>query len=458
MSDEQRAFNFIPPESILYRIVGEKVEFGRKDRWQRKLARQFEKILLPFIALMVVAAFTMQGQLREPLPGLGISPAALLSLFFFGTTAALVIFLLGSNFFLKTKAGGSQGALKMNLISKFTGSRINDMEIDVLIKSHVVLNRNAARFAIFNDMVDERGKLKVQTAREDTLMASHKTVKDLQKNPAIKRLMNEINIDYNEKSGKIEVKDANGQTEKQEETFLESKSTQSTSLVATQQQTTRQQYSPRASLTETVTVERFLQGKDELYMHVVDVTPAYDYKGMKLPGLLFLHEKKNIDEIFPQPVSVYAVVGWTFGIIPMYCVDFVPVDDINGIPIFYPTTTKERNLKLANLGYWQESLPSVEAVNAAKNLVQLELALPLKKAMDYYEEQTRAIDQNINKITRKGIGFADRIINYWKIIHKPEEKPILWFYYAIFGFFLAVFTSPLWYPIFTNLARFFTGN
>lgn len=457
MSDEQQAFNFIPPESILYRIVGEKVEFGRKDRWQRKLARQFEKILLPFIALMVVAAFTMQGQLRDPIPGLGISPAAILSLFFFGITAALVIFLLGSNFFLKTKAGGAQGALKMNLISRFTGSRINDMEIDILVKSHIVMNRNTARFAIFNDIIDNKGRLRIQTEREDSLMASHKTVEELQKSPAIQRLMNEINIDYNEESGKIEVKSDSSQAPQTDQTFLQKKSQDSTAMVATQQQVVQQKYSPRASLTETVTVDRFLHGKEELYIHIIDVKPEFNYKGMKLPGLIFLHEKKNIDEIFPQPVNVYAVVGWTFGLIPMWCVDFVAVDDINGIPIFYPTTTKERNLKIANLGYWHEDLPSVEAVQAAKNMINLEVALPLKKAMDYYEEQTRAIDQNINKITRKGIGFADRIINYWKIIHKPEEKPILWLYYALFGFFLAVFTSPIWYPMFTNFINWLKG-
>jgi hypothetical protein len=460
MSDEQKAFNYIPPDSILYRVVGVKKEFGKKDRWQRKIARQFEKILLPIVLLLVIAAFTMQGQARQPIPGLGLSPAAILSLAFFGITAIVVVFLLGSQFFLKTKAGGAQGALKMNIISKFTGSRINDMEIDVLIKSSIVMNRDTARLMIFNKIIDDKGRLKIQTTEEDTFMTSHKTLPELVNNPAIKRLMNDINIEFDEKKEEIVVRDAKGKkvdNKKVKETFLQkTQGNQSTALVLKEQENQRPTFSPRASITERVTVERFLQGKDELYIHVVDVSPEYEYRGMKLPGLIFLHEKKNISEIFPQPVNVYAVVGWTFGIIPMHCIDFVPIDDINGIPIFIPTTSKERNLKLANLGYWQEKFPSIEAVVAAKNLIQLEVALPFKKLMDFYEQQNRAVDQNINKMTRKGIGFSNRIINYWKIIHKPEEKPILWLYYAILGFFLAVFTSPLWYPIFTNIARWFT--
>lgn len=442
-------FDDIPRDSVLHQITGKEMTFSNWEKRKMLIARQFERVALVVISMLVMFVFVFQGSMRDKIPILNMTLGSIFGLFFIFILAFLFVFIFGSSFFLRTKAGGSQGALKFNIIDKFTGSRQNDMEIDVLIKRHTILNRHIAGYTILEDIikvVGDKAVLRLQTEKEDTFMQEGKTIDDLKKNPRIQALMKEANI-YNKPKNNKKANSINGKNTKALVTIGNRPSAHLDAL--TNKGLIDYNESP---------LYKLLYGVEEVYTHILDVTPEYNYKGRKLSGIVFVDEEKDINKIFPQAVPVYASMGWNFGKIPMAIMDFCDVIDINGFPILITNTDKERNLKRANLGYIHENIPSKQSLVSSHNLIMLNIAAPLKKLLDASNEFLKNTEDNMNKISRKGVGVANRYINYWKTVHKPEDNNIEWLIAITIGFCIAVASHEIWIPILDGIVDFFRGG
>ncbi len=461
-----KSFESIPEGSILHLVTGTIEEFGGFAYFKRYISKRFEKIALPFLFILLIFVLWSQGQFREPLPWFGVSLGFIMNLFFLMMAFGILIFIFGSFIFLKTKAGGAQGAIKFNIINEFTGSRENEMEHDMLIKRHKVLDPSMEQFKIFEDIIDEYGHLDIDIDKEDTMQDRDFSLADIEKDPAIAELIAEIEIPQENKasdSPEFEVtKDKKHKyasapfAEEKPQTKAEvddlRQSNQASLVIQKPQVTSSYDIYQRPTYTEVTPLSKFFPDKDKFLVHVIDFTSEYEFRGMKQPGLLMTFPDENLDSIFPQPTDVFATVGMTFGTIPMYCIDLIPIAFKGKVPLYYPVTNKKRNLSLANLGHYHEVLPSQESIISALNLIELVVARPLKLALNHLETQTRSFTGNIDKITRRGMGFADRHINYWKIMHKPEtpQGAGWWILAGVIGTLL---TSPWWLSPFKALAK-----
>ena len=459
-------FGFIPEDSILHLIAGSVEKFGRMGRFKRWFSKRYEKIALPFLFAGLMIVLWSQGQFREPIPILGIPAGVIINLFFLIVSMVVLVFIFGSFFFLKMKAGGAQGALKFNVINEYTGSRENEVEHDVLIKRHNVINPNLARFEIFEKILDKYGRPK-QMVNTETLKDEDYNFDDITSDPTISEIIAEIDPEKSSSSVSPSVTPPIVQPHKYAKTAFEEEDLESSSVsnnitdltVANQSQLimaheSQKKQDPivgRPVFTEITPISSFFRDKDLFLVHVIDFTSQYEFRKSKQPGMLMLYPDENLDNIFPQPTDVFATVGMTFGTIPMYCVDVIPIAYKGKVPLYYPVTTKKRNLSLANLGHYHEILPTKDAILSALNLVELEVARPLQLVLNYIGKQTDSHMDNMDQLIRRGMGFADRQLNSHKIMHKPES-PKNSYEYILLGFGIALLTVFWWYPIWKFVA------
>ncbi len=459
-------FGFIPEDSVLHLIAGSVEKFGRIGRFKRWFAKRYEKIALPFLFAGLMIVLWSQGQFTEPLPILGVPAGLIINLFFLIVSMVVLVFIFGSFFFLKMKAGGAQGALKFNVINEYTGSRENEIEHDVLIKRHNVINPNLARFELFTKILDKYGRPK-QKVSTDTMQDMDYRFEDIESDPTI----SEIIAEYEEKEGTpspvspvtppiVEPEKYAKTPFPEEDKDVQSVNGQVVDLTVSNQDQIimahkkENKLSPLANrpvFTEITPLSPFFPDKDLFLVHVIDFTSQYEFRGSKQPGMLMLYPEENLDSIFPQPTDVFATVGMTFGTIAMYCVDVIPIAYKGKVPLYYPTTTKKRNLSLANLGHYHEILPTKEAIISALNLIELEVARPLQLILNYIGKQTDSHMDNMDQLIRRGMGFADRQLNSHKIMHKPEQPKQAW-EFLLLGFGISLLTVFWWYPIWKFLA------
>lgn len=459
-------FGFIPEDSILHLIAGSVEKFTRFGRFKRWFSKRYEKIALPFLFAGLMIVLWSQGQFREPIPILGIPAGVIINLFFLMVSMVVLVFIFGSFFFLKMKAGGAQGALKFNVINEYTGSRENEIEHDVLIKRHSVINPNLARFELFAKILDKYGRPK-QMVNTESMQDSDYNFEDIKSDPTIDELIAEIEPKpantppitpvvppYADPSkyGKMPFPEIDATAKPIASDLPDLTVPNQTSLIlAHEKPAPTSALATRPVFTEITPLSIFFKDKDLFLVHVIDFTSEYEFRKSKQPGMLMLYPDENLDNIFPQPTDVFATVGMTFGTIPMYCVDVIPIAYKGKVPLYYPITTKKRNLSLANLGHYHEILPTKEAIVSALNLVELEVARPLQMVLNYIGKQTDSHMDNMDQLIRRGMGFADRQLNSHKIMHKPES-PKNSYEYILLGFVIALFSVVWWYPVWKFLA------
>jgi len=198
----------------------------------------------------------------------------------------------------------------------------------------------------------------------------------------------------------------------------------------------------RVLIREETPLAKFLRGIGNIYIHVIDFTSEFEYKGKKYPGLIFLHEKKTLQEIFPPPSKAFCMVGWTFGDIPVVCTEFVEIDTYKNIPIFYPVITKDRLLMIANLGFYDEKLPSIQTVKSAKNLIELEIAYQLIQHVEFLEKRFTTHEIHTKKMLRKEMGIFDRAMTTWTKLRAPEKQDYWWLLPFVAGLAIGFLAFP----------------
>jgi len=460
-------YDTIHEDSILHTIQGVSERFGRSKKFKRYISRRLERVLLGIGLVLVIVVFWTQSMSGEAIPFLGMSFRLIGTLVGLIFCVFVLVFIFGSTIFLKTKAGGAKGAIKFNIISPQTGGRTNQMEFDMLIKRHEVLNRNMAQFSMFQDILDAHGKLTIDINKDDTLQESDYHLDDIRDDPVIAELLSEVEPSPKDRKiasptkppipSRMENDYVRAPFDRDSSPHIETISTQaSQQSVLIQHQKKYNQFDVKENefvLAEITPLSSFFKDLDRFYVHVIDFTDDYEYNGMKQRGVIFIYPKENLYDILPQSdVAIFMTVGLTFGNIPSYHTDFVPIAYKGKVPIFYPLMTKERNLKLGNLGYFHETLPTPEAITSAKNLIELVVSKPLKFIFDDLLVQVKSYTEGIEKTTRKGMGFSTRVLNYNKVMHQPEKSVSHW-WWAFGGFFGAVITYQWWIGIVQSIAN-----
>jgi len=464
----ESGYDTIDEDSILYTIQGVAERFGRAGSTKKYFSRRMEKFLLPIGVAVVILVFWGQSLPVEQVPILGMSVRLLATLIGIMFSIFILVFIFGSTFFLKTKAGGSKGALKFNTISQYTGARMNEMENDMLIKSHRVLNRNLDQFSIFQDILDSKGKITIDINKDDTLQEEDYHLDDIRSDSVIAEILSEVEEkpepepaamgtspplptrrDHN--FGNAPFDEALSGSDAQE--LQKDEYDQTVLMQSTKEYSQYDVKKDERVIAEITPMSKFFKDLDRFYIHIIDFTDNYEFNGMKQKGLIFIYPEEDLSKILPRSdVPIFMTVGFTFGSIPSYHTDFIPIAFKGKVPIYYPLMTKERNLKLGNLGYFHETIPSRQAIVSAKNLIELVVAKPLKFILNDLLVQVKSYTEGMEKITRKGMGYADRTLNQHKIMHQPDSAVNHW-WWALGGFMGAVITYQWWIGIVQAVAN-----
>jgi len=445
----------VPPDSILAMLTTEAEDFTGREALMRWITRRYDKLALPFILILTIFVFGMYQMFRDPTPIFGLSLGQIFAFGFLIFLLLLLSMLLGSNFLLTMKAGKGKGNFKFNLIDKKTGTRMNDIEIDAIVKNHYRINRNTQRFAIFEDLIDAYGKLDLPHSFLDEEIKIESSFSSLSGDPIIAEIQKEVK-DWNITIPEVLVpeKFRNEEEKKRKEASKQYVAGGQQLVVHNRniKQSMQNPFDIKTTIREVSPLFAFLEGSSNVYVHVIDFQNEFEYKGKKYPGLIFLHEKKTLQEIFPDPSKAFCMVGWTFGDIPVISTQFVEIEKYKNVPIFYPDVTRDRLMKIATLGFYDDELPSLREVMAAKNLIELEVALPLMQYVQFIERRFATLDENQKKMLRKELAVADRALGTWKKVHLKEEKKE-WVFPFVIGFLLCLILYPYLQWIFGIFAQ-----
>lgn len=444
----------VSPDSILAMLTSQADDFTTWEGITRWVTRRYDKLALPVILLMSVVTIMAYQVFQDPTPFFGLTIGQIFAFGFFIFLILLLSMLLGSNFILTMKAGKGKGNYKFNLI--FNGKRMNDIEIDVILKDHHRINRYTPRFKIFEEYVDSYGKLNLPSNFINENITVETSFESLEGDPIISELQTVV------KDWKLDIparlvpdKFKNEEQKKVKEDSKQYSAGQLVQRPAMNLDTLLVDPNTHQSVIQDINpLHEFLSGSKNIYVHVLDFHNEFEYKGKKYPGLIFLHEKKTLQEIFPDPCNAFCMVGWTFGDIPVVTTQFVEIDSYKNIPIFYPDITRDRLIKISTLGFHDDVLPSIETAYGSKNLIELEVALPLMQYVQFIEKRFATLDDNQKKMMRKELALADRALGVWKQLHyKKEEKN--WLVPLVVGFLLCLVMYPYFQYIFSLFANFF---
>lgn len=414
----------VPAGSILASLTGEVEDFTTIEGIKRYIAKRYDKLMIPFMVLGIFVVMAMNSIFVQPTPFFGWTLGQIVGGLFFVVLLSMIILLLGSSFILTMKSGKGKGNMKFNLRDR-NANRMNDIEIDLIIADYQRINRNHERFSLFEDMLTETGELVLRKQEDRTEKTVSRTFASLKGDEIIAEIQRESE-DYN-----LNIPES--QMPKFKKKDNENKDYQTGTALVTQEQVKsvafrrlRKSLTPEGEdatlIQETSPLHKFLDGSKEIFIHIIDFTSQYEYKGKKYPGIIFLHEKRNLQDIFPNPTKAYCMIGWTFGDIPVVTTAFIEIAKYKGIPIFYPTETKDRLLMIANLGFYDENLPSQKTVNACKNLIELHISNEIIQEIEYLNKRMAKHDKSTRKQLRDGLTLDSRALDIRKKIHTKKTS------------------------------------
>ena len=439
----------VPPWSILAMLTGEADDFTGIEAIKRWITRRYDKLIIPFMVMGIFLALAVNNIFTAPTFLFGWSLGQIFTGLFILSLVLVFIMLLFSSFILTMKSGKGKGNMKFNLRDQ-NAERLNEIEIDVIIKNYVRINRNTKRFEIFKDMLTDKGELNLPDSDTTSKTTVSTSFESLAGDSVIAGVQAEvkdwkINIPKEDMPKFKDVKEEETQQyvvnplEEQAQSLITRQATQSVNYKRLIDAVRGEEHG-KMLIREESPLFKFLDGVQDIYIHVVDFTSEYEYKGKKYPGIIFLHEKKTLQEIFPPPSKAFCMVGWTFGDIPVTTTEFIQINTYKNIPIFYPTTTKDRLLMISNLGFYDEKIPSLKTVTAAKNLIELQISYQIIEYVQFLEKKFKGQEEITKKQMRKGMGIYDKALDVHKKLHtKPkEDKWWLWpaVAGAVFGFLL----------------------
>jgi len=454
----------VPTGSILAMLTGEPEDFTTIESIKRWIARRYDKLIIPFMVGGIFLVIAANSTLTAPTFFFGWTIGQIFTGLFVFTMIVVFVMLLFSSFILTMRAGKGKGNMKFNLRNK-DSERLNDIEIDVIIKNYHRINRNTKRFQIFKDMLNSKGELvlpNTDITSESTITTTYESLGG----DVIAELKSEV------KDWKINIPDEDmpsfgKEKEEKEQQYavnpLSSKSqaimTQDTADSVAYQRLANQiadEIESKLLIREESPLGKFLDGVQDIYIHVIDFSSQFEYKGKKYPGIIFLHEKKTLQEIFPPPSKAFCMVGWTFGDIPVITTEFIEIDTYKSIPIFYPTITKDRLLMIANLGFYDEKLPSLKTVTASKNLIELQISYQLIDYVQFIEKKYKGHEELNKKKMRKGMGMYDKALDIHKKLHVKEKDDNWWLLPALIAFVLGFFAYPYVAMFLSGVAKIFS--
>lgn len=416
----------VPPGSILAMLTGEPEDFTTFEGTIRWITRRYDKLVIPFMVLGIFIVLIANSIFIDPTFIFGWTIGQVIAGVFFFALISLFFMLVFSSFILTMKSGKGKGNMKFNLRDK-NANRLNDIEIDRIIKNYNRINRNAKRFELFEDILTSKGDIIIPETRIETEITVTTSFESLKGNPIIAEVQEEI------KGWKIDIPEEDYPSFEEDEEKKDMHYSLGQQSLMTQETAQSIAYKrlqsalandidSRVLIREESPLGKFLDGSKDIYIHVVDFNSEYEYKGKKYPGIIFLHEKKTLQDIFPNPSKAFCMVGWTFGDIPVVTTEFVEIDTYKNIPIFYPTVTKDRLLMIANLGFYDETLPSLRTVTACKNLIELDISFQLIEEIENMGRKIRKHAKSTKKQLRDGLGIDDRALTVKKKLHMKEKK------------------------------------
>lgn len=441
----------VPPWSILAMLTGEADDFTGIEAIKRWITRRYDKLIIPFMVMGIFLALAVNNIFTAPTFLFGWSIGQIFTGLFIMSLVLVFVMLLFSSFILTMKAGKGKGNMKFNLRDR-NAERLNEIEIDVIIKNIVRINRNTKRFEIFKDMLTDKGDLILPDSDTTGKTTVSTSFDSLSGDPLIAEIQAEVK-DWKINIPKEDMPKFEEEEEKEEQTYSVNPMGEQSQSLITKKSADSVAYKrlagvlvdemqSRMLIREESPLGKFLDGVQNIYIHVVDFTSEYEYKGKKYPGIIFLHEKKTLQEIFPTPSKAFCMVGWTFGDIPVVTTEFIEIDTYKNIPIFYPTVTKDRLLMIANLGFYDEKLPSLKTVTAAKNLIELQISYQIIEYVQFLEKKFKGQEEITKKQMRKGMGIYDKALDVHKKLHTKPKEDKWWLIPALIGAALGFLIFP----------------
>lgn len=453
----------VDPNSILAMLTGEPDDFTTIEGFIRWLTRRYDKLLIPFMVAGAFVVIIANGVFVQPTFILGWTIGEIITGLFIFAMAILFLMLVFSSFILTMKAGKGKGNMKMNLRDK-NADRRNEIEIDLIIKNTHRINRNTKRFQIFEEMLSLKGSLILPRRDEEgvKILNSFESLKGDAVIAEIQESVKDWSIDipkedypkFEDEEKKDEEKYSLNPEGEQQQQSLVTQETANSLVFKRLFRGIQNDEDSRLHIREESPLHKFLDGSKDVYVHVLDFMSEYEYKGKKYPGLIFLHEKKTIQEIFPSPSKAFCMIGWTFGDIPVVTTAFIQVDTYKNVPIFYPTETRDRLLMIANLGYYDETLPSQKTVTACKNLIELDISYQLINEIDSMGRKFASHDKSTKRVLRDGLGIDDRFLTIRKKLHLKDDKQTWILIFAV-GLIIGFLAFPYVDFIWRSIARIF---
>ena len=97
---------------------------------------------------------------------------------------------------------------------------------------------------------------------------------------------------------------------------------------------------------------------------------------------------------------------------------------------------------IANLGFYDEKLPSQQTVKSAKNLIELEIAYQLIQYVEFLEKRFSSHEEHTKKMLRKEMGIFDRAMSNWTKLRTPEQQDYWWLLPFVGGLVIGFLAFP----------------